>query len=310
MKRFATILLAGIMCLGLVACGKDAEEGGLQAAVEYISEGEEAASEESSEEIEAPEKVQEKEDKEVKEDEEKEAPAEASTEDKASEDKSSEEKSDEAKTDKSQDGAAETTEESAPTEVKPEEPAAEPENSAATEKVDYGRLLFTGDSRTVDMFSGTVEEIRGEVHDGIPVYCRDACQFEYMVGAIDEYGLDNFDTLVTWMGCNNYGNFSQYGPYYDDLLAKGKKIVICTVGPTLDGSLANDFDRQYYVNDLQIQYNKALKAWAKGKANVKVIDLYSYISNSSTISISTEDGIHYFPQPTTELWSVILSNVK
>ena len=36
--------------------------------------------------------------------------------------------------------------------------------------IDYGRIIYTGDSRSVDMFDGSREEIRDEVHDGILVH--------------------------------------------------------------------------------------------------------------------------------------------
>ncbi|MBE5829890.1 MAG: hypothetical protein E7305_10580 [Butyrivibrio sp.] len=186
--------------------------------------------------------------------------------------------------------------------------ANEPEKPAG-----YGRILFCGDSRTVDLFSEPSSEIRNEVHDGIPVYCRDACKFEYMVDAINEYGIDNFDTLLSWMGCNNYGDFSQYGPYYEQLLSQGKKLVLCTVGPTVDEYLDGDFDKEYYTNARQINYNNSLKVWAKDR-NVKVIDLYSYLdqalNDQSEITISQADGIHYYPQPNPVLWNYILSNLQ
>ncbi len=177
-------------------------------------------------------------------------------------------------------------------------------------KVDYGRILFVGDSRTVDMFSADEWELRNLQSDGMSVYCQNSCDFSFLVEVVDEYGVDNFDTLVSWMGCNDRGDFSQYGPYYDQLIAQGKKVVVCTVGPTQDEYLnKGNGDSINYVDANQVKYNDALKAWAKGQG-VKVIDLYTFISKSKTITISTEDGIHYFPQPTTELWSYVLSSLK
>ena len=173
----------------------------------------------------------------------------------------------------------------------------------------YGRILFVGDSRSVDMFTGDTNEVLGQNIDGMTVYCRDGAQYKDMVPWIESYGIDNFDTLVTWMGCNNFGDFSEYGPYYDSLLAKGKTIVACTVGPTVDECLLIDVDYLYYPNANQIKYNNSLVAWANERG-VKIIDLYSYISNSSTVTVSETDGIHYFPQPTTELWNYIKANLK
>ncbi len=173
----------------------------------------------------------------------------------------------------------------------------------------YGRILFVGDSRTVDMFTGDSNEVIGQNKDGITVYCRDGAAFRDVTPWVESCGMDNFDTLVTWMGCNSFGDFSEYGPYYDSLLAKGKTIVVCTVGPTVDECLLIDEDYLYYPNANQIRYNNSLVAWANERG-VKIIDLYSYISNSSTVTVSETDGIHYFPQPTTELWNYIRANLK
>ena len=177
------------------------------------------------------------------------------------------------------------------------------------EPAGYGRILFVGDSRSVDMFSESANVIMGDVYNDITVYCKDGAQFDDMVGFINAHGIDNFDTLVTWMGCNDFGNFSQYGPYYDELLAQGKQVVACTVGPTQDEYLLDDMDWYYYPNQNQINYNNSLLSWANSKG-VKIIDLYSYISGSSTISLVPADGIHYLPQPTTELWNVITGSLK
>ena len=181
-------------------------------------------------------------------------------------------------------------------------------NASDKKQEGYGRIIFTGDSRTMDLFSAQADEIRGDVQNGIPVYCKNGCQFQYMVDAINEYGMDNFDTLVSWMGCNEFGDFSKYGPYYDSLIESGKTVVVCTVGPTADDQLLDDEDYLYYPNANQINYNNSLTAWANERG-VKVIDLYSYISNSSTISVVPGDGIHYLPQPTTELWTYILGSL-
>ena len=77
----------------------------------------------------------------------------------------------------------------------------------------------------------------------------------------------------------------------------------------VDECLLDDMDWYYYPNSNQINYNNSLKAWANSKG-VKVIDLYSYISNSSTITVVPTDGIHYLPQPTTELWNLILGYLQ
>ena len=203
----------------------------------------------------------------------------------------------------SEDSSADTSEQSLQLEPQQETVQATPQ------KPDYGRIIFTGDSRTVDMFYSDRDEIWGEAFDGIPVYCRDACQSDYMINAVNSYGMDNFDTLVTWMGCNDYGNFSPYESFYNNLLQQGKNIVACTVGPTDNNTLANDFDREYYTNERQVAYNSSLISWANSN-NAKIIDLYTYISGNGNLYINPEDGIHYMPQPTTEIWNYILAQIR
>ena len=190
------------------------------------------------------------------------------------------------------------------------EPAPEPEPApAAPQTVDYGRIVYTGDSRSVDMFDGGVGEIWYGSYNGITVFCKDACQQDYMINAVNNVGWENFDTLVSWMGCNNYGDFGPYAEFYNYVLSQGKNLILCTVGPTLDSALANDFDRTHYTNDLQIAYNNSLWAWANANG-VKVIDLYSYINSNPDIYLDPADGIHYQPQPTTVIWNVILSGLN
>jgi hypothetical protein len=183
----------------------------------------------------------------------------------------------------------------------PQEPAPQPQVT------DYGRILFVGDSRTVDMFDGGAEEIRRGVYNDITVYCRNACQLDYMVSAVQEYGFDNFDTLVSWMGCNDYGNFAKYEPFYDLVLANGKKLVLCTVGPTDDNSLDSE-DIPNYLNAREIEYNAALNQWAAAHS-IYVVDLYSYICSTDSVYIDPADGIHYQNQPTTVIWQKILSSI-
>ena len=221
------------------------------------------------------------------------------------------EKASEAATVAASEAATTATQEKATTEstVQPEATQEVVMADSAPKPLDYGRIIFTGDSRTVDMFYGDRNEIWGESFDGIPVFCRDACQSDYMMNAVNSYGWDNFDTLVTWMGCNDYGNFGPYESFYNSLLQQGKNIVVCTVGPTDNNTLANDFDREYYTNERQIAYNNSLVSWANSNG-VKVIDLYSYVAGNGNLYISPEDGIHYMPQPTTEIWYYILSNIR
>ncbi len=319
MKKICTFLLIMTMGFSLIACGKKAsDEAGSAEAVaqveitnaeEAADKGEDANNTEAAGDSSKDSSAEEKSTDAAVDDSSKDsAVAEKSTE-AASKEAGTTEKSTEAvSSDANPDAAAKDAEKEE--QAAEEAPAQTPEETPkAPQTLGYGRIIFTGDSRTVDMFSADVDEIYGGVYNNIPVFCRDGCKFQYMVDAINSYGLDNFDTLVTWMGCNDFGNFSQYGPYYDQLLAAGKQIVVCTVGPTQDEYLLDDMDWYYYPNSNQINYNNALVSWANSRG-VKVIDMYSYINNSSTVTVNQQDGIHYDPKPTTELWNYIIANLK
>ncbi len=171
--------------------------------------------------------------------------------------------------------------------------------------VDLGRILFVGDSRTIDMFADSDETVWGQSHDDITVYAGHGMGFDFMQGAINDCGHENFDTLVTWMGANDRGDFSIYRSYYDELIGEGKTIIVCTVGPTQDDDLA-EWDHPDYENSNMTKYNSELQKWAS-QNGVKVIDLYSYIS--SNVQIDPADGIHYTPRPTTSIWAYILEQL-
>lgn len=305
LRRNLAVALLVVMSFGVAGCGKSSEPEAVneiiaEASVEATVEtSQESAAKEAGEDVSVKDEAQ---DEAVKEVSGEESTAAASEKGSMRPDNLKEQEGSIEKEDSNSDaGEKETSDGQKEASPQPQQPAG------------YGRILFCGDSRTVDMFSEPLSEIRNEVHDGIPVYCKDGCKYEYMVNAVDEYGMDNFDTLVSWMGCNNYGDFSQYGPYYEQLLSQGKKLVLLTVGPTVNEYLDGDFDKEYYTNDRQIKFNDSLKAWANGK-DVKVIDMYSYIdnamNNSGGIIINPTDGIHYYPQPNPDLWSYILSNLK
>ena len=165
----------------------------------------------------------------------------------------------------------------------------------------YGRILFVGDSRTVDIFSESASELNAYSAGNIIVYARDASNHSYLESTVNSYGMDNFDTLVSWMGANDYGNFSAYEGFYNSILASGKTLILCTVGPTDDNCLAAD-DRPYYDNERIVAFNTALNTWASNHG-VKVIDLYTYVSGN--VTIDSADGIHYGPKPTSNIWGAI-----
>ncbi|WP_029324495.1 SGNH/GDSL hydrolase family protein [Butyrivibrio sp. AE3004] len=177
--------------------------------------------------------------------------------------------------------------------------------AATTEpyKNEYGRIFFIGDSRSVDMFDGDAEEIYDYHTEGIRVFAKDGCHCAYMTDVIGKYGTDEFDTLVSWLGCNDNNDAKLYESVYENLISQGKTIVICTVGPTVDENLSGDFNVGNYPNQKMMDFNSEITKWAASH-NVKVIDLYTYVKNNIEVS---PDGIHYNPKPTTAIWNYILS---
>ncbi|WP_026510586.1 SGNH/GDSL hydrolase family protein [Butyrivibrio sp. LC3010] len=179
------------------------------------------------------------------------------------------------------------------------------EQASPQQQSDYGRIFFIGDSRTVDMFDKDATEIFDYKAGDIRVFARDGCVCTYMYDVMNQYGADEFDTIVSWLGCNDNKDVDSYKIIYEEILSKGKKLVICTVGPTADEYLSGDWDVTNYPNQYIISFNQKITEWA-GSHGIKVIDLYSYVSNNIEIS---QDGIHYNPKPTTAIWNHILSEL-
>ena len=187
----------------------------------------------------------------------------------------------------------------------PEAPAPEPPAAPEPSKPrDNGRILFIGDSRTIDMFYDSDDELSRFEADGITVYARHGYGYSYMVDVVNQFGMDNFDTLVTWMGANDHGDFTNYGNYYNEILNAGKNLIVCTVGPTKDECLEEE-DRPYYSNDNMTGFNYGLVTWAADHG-VRIIDTYNYIAGNIEID---PDGVHYLPRPTTAIWNYILSSL-
>lgn len=191
----------------------------------------------------------------------------------------------------------------------PEESAEEQEEQEEPEKP-KPHILFVGDSRTIDMFYDNDDMIWGQIHNGVEVYAGHGLGFDFMLEAVNDYGTENFDTLVTWMGANDRGDFSRYRDYYDGLIADGKTIVVCTVGPCDDDHLA-EWDHPYYEDSNMVRINKDMVEWAS-KKGIAYIDMYAYIRSliPDSLTIDEADGIHYSPRPTRVLWEHILGELN
>ena len=176
-----------------------------------------------------------------------------------------------------------------------------PVSAAETSVTEGERVLFVGDSRAVDMFTSKSGSINGKKKDGIKVYARDGATFAFLQESVSKCKLKNFDTLVVWMGTNDSGNFGNYKSYYNKLLKKGKKIILCKVGPIKD-KLLSDFWRPYFSNSVTAkQYNSSLKKWAD-KKEVDVINTYAYIKENVKFQ---SDGIHYKASSSKTIWTFI-----
>lgn len=169
-----------------------------------------------------------------------------------------------------------------------------------------GRVIFVGDSRTIDMFADSDDPIDGAVHDGIIVHARHGHAVDYFKSVMESVKPVAGDMVVSFMGANDRGAFGPYGEIYNSLLAQGVKLVVCTIGPCATGA---GYDNQYYDayhNIKMTTFNEQLVPWANTNG-VPVIDTYSYIWNNIKID---PDGIHYLPRPTTALWQYILDSLK
>lgn len=184
--------------------------------------------------------------------------------------------------------------------------AAQADSGTSAAPVVTGRVIFVGDSRTIDMFADSDDPLDGAVHDGIIVHARHGHAVDYFKSVMENVKPVAGDMVVSFMGANDRGAFGPYGEIYNSLLAQGVKLVVCTIGPCATGA---GYGNQYYDayhNIKMTTFNEQLVPWANTNG-VPVIDTYSYIWNNIKID---PDGIHYLPRPTTALWQYILDSLK
>lgn len=191
---------------------------------------------------------------------------------------------------------------------KEQTPEAEPEREAqpqeiSQEKKDYGRIIFIGDSRTVDIFDAEGYEVYDRNEGGVRVFAENGKGYDYMMELLDRYD-ESYDTVITWLGCNDHYNIQLYKTAYEALLARGINLVICNVGPTINENL-DEWDSTRYRNEDMEAFNREITAWAQ-EHGVRVIDMYSYVYANLQID---DDGIHYGPKPTSSVWSFIMGSL-
>ncbi len=171
------------------------------------------------------------------------------------------------------------------------------------------RTLYYGDSRSVDLFTPEPGHVLGKVSKGMVIFALDGGRCYDMEDMLFKHvDLDDYDTIVSWMGANNYGNFNPYKKLYKKLLKKKKKLILCTVGPSKDAYLVPG-DENYFGNYVIDVFNRNMRAWAKEQKHVSIIDLHHYLVVHN-VHIETRDGVHYLPKPYKELWNYIAKKVK
>ncbi len=169
------------------------------------------------------------------------------------------------------------------------------------------RVLFIGDSRTVDMFSAKKSQIKGKVYNNITVYAKDGATYGYMKSTLKKVNLNNFDVVVSWMGANDHGDFSKYSSYYKKLnKKKDLHLVLCTIGYSDNSKLGDLGDCLYYNDGIMQRFNQGLNKWAK-KNDVETINLYSYTKKH--IAARDNNGVHYVPNPTVRLWNYTVNQI-
>lgn len=181
--------------------------------------------------------------------------------------------------------------------------SAETEEPAPAPKKDYGRIIFIGDSRTVDIFDSQGYEVYDKNVNGVRVFAENGKGYDYMMIMINRFD-GSYETVVTWLGCNDHGNIEKYKKAYQDLLDKGINLVICNVGPTVDENL-DEGDSVNYPNRNMVSFNEQIGAWAR-EHNVKVIDMYSYVNSHMTVD---PDGIHFSPKEDMSIWNYIMNSL-
>jgi len=168
------------------------------------------------------------------------------------------------------------------------------------------RTLFIGDSRTLDMFTSKPGKHYGRVHNGMVVFALDGATARDMTNILNRVDLGDYDRIVSWMGANDYGHFEHYQNYYDKLLKKHKKLILCTVGQSNDDCLP-ERDSVYFGNCVISSFNKKLKQYAK-QHKLTVINVSKAVSKYTTIDGA--DGLHYSPKPNKKLWKYFVKQIQ
>ena len=157
-------------------------------------------------------------------------------------------------------------------------------------------VLWIGDSRTVCMFSAGNDNINGQKFGNITVYGGWGLGIEFTKESLAAAG-DNWETLVLTMGCNDAAQGqsfnSTYAPVLEELLAKGKKIILFGPGYIDESHLASVDVGKYTNANMQAWIAEEL-AWSAGKANLTFIDTTTPSKNWPLLE---SDGLHYVERP-------------
>jgi Tfp pilus assembly protein PilW len=184
-------------------------------------------------------------------------------------------------------------------------------NSNTSSNAGINRILFIGDSRTVQMYAYLTNDWNGAnyssggVHnyDGNIIVAQGSMGLDWMrntgVPAAKQY-FTSGTAIVIMMGVNDLSNIDNYISYinenYSSWTSNGARVYFATVNPCL-GSYA-------HLNSSIDSFNSRLKSSLP--SGVKVIDTNNYLMSEGYV---TTDGLHYDKTTSESIYNYIKSNV-
>lgn len=184
-------------------------------------------------------------------------------------------------------------------------------SSSSGNKTGNSKIVFIGDSRTVQMYAyssgdwGGANYSTGGVHEvGSDIYVAEGAQgLSWMkstgIPAAQKY-FNNKTAIVILMGVNDLGNVNEYASYInenaDSWKSKGSSLYYVSVNPC-NGSYSG-------LNSKIESFNSKLKSSISSKATW--IDTYSVLNNNG---FTATDGLHYDGDTYKTIYNYIKSKV-
>lgn len=190
-------------------------------------------------------------------------------------------------------------------------PSSDSNDNSNGNKSGNSKIVFIGDSRTVQMYAyssgdwGGANYSTGGVHEvGSDVYVAEGAQgLSWMkstgIPAAQKY-FNNKTAIVILMGVNDLGNVSEYASYInsnaDSWKSKGSSLYYVSVNPC-NGSYSG-------LNTKIESFNSSLKRSISGKATW--IDTYTVLKSNG---FTATDGLHYDGDTYKTIYNYIKSKV-